>query len=122
MVFPARTGWKFQKPLSKMALWGNAERRDWKTASPAAKVSERLYPLGILLLSSCAHVGTQSLQSCPTHFGPMDCGLPGSSVHGILQARILESVAISPSRGSSRFRDGTCVSCISCITGVFFNH
>ena len=42
----------------------------------------------------------------------MDCSLPGSSVHGILQARILEWVAISSSRGSSQPRDSTCVSCI----------
>ena len=41
-------------------------------------------------------------QSCPTLCNPMDCGLPGSSVHGILQARILEWVAIPFSRGSSR--------------------
>ena len=45
----------------------------------------------------------------------MDCSLPGSSVHGILQARILEWVAISFSRGSSQCRDGNCVSYISCI-------
>ena len=38
---------------------------------------------------------------------PMECSLPGSSVHGILQARILEWVAISFSRGSSQPRDGT---------------
>ena len=44
-------------------------------------------------------------QSCPTLCNPMDCSLPGSSVHGILQARILEWVAISFSRGSSRPRD-----------------
>ena len=42
---------------------------------------------------------------------PMDCVLPGSSVHGILQARILEWLAISFSRGSSWARDGTWVSC-----------
>ena len=41
--------------------------------------------------------------------------LPGSSVHGILQARILEQVAISSSRVSSLPRDQTHVSCISCI-------
>ena len=41
---------------------------------------------------------------------PMDCSLPGSSVHGILQARILEWVAISFSRGSSQPRDQTWVS------------
>ena len=39
-------------------------------------------------------VRAQSLQSCPTLCNPMDCGSPGSSVHGILQARILEWVAI----------------------------
>ena len=39
-------------------------------------------------------------QSCPTLFDPMDCSLPGSSVHGILQARILEWVAIPFFRGS----------------------
>ena len=42
----------------------------------------------------------------------MDCSLPSSSIHGILQARILEWVAISFSRGSSRPRDWTQVSCI----------
>ena len=46
---------------------------------------------------------------------PMDCSPPGSSVHGILQARILEWVAIPFSRGSSQPRDQTCDSYISCI-------
>ena len=40
---------------------------------------------------------------------PMDCSLPGSSVYGILQARILEWVAMPSSRGSSSPRDGTCI-------------
>ena len=43
---------------------------------------------------------------------PMDCSLPGSSVHGIFQARILERVAISFSSESSQPRDGTHISCI----------
>ena len=47
------------------------------------------------------------LQSCPTLCDPMDCSLPSSSVHGNLQARVLEWVAISASRGSSLLRDGT---------------
>ena len=55
------------------------------------------------------------VQSCLTLCDPVDCSLPGSSVHGILQARILEWVAMSSSRGSSRPRDGTHVSYISCI-------
>ena len=45
----------------------------------------------------------------------MDHSPPGSSVHGILQARILEWVAMLSSRGSSWPRDQTCVSCVSCI-------
>ena len=52
-------------------------------------------------------------QSCPTLCNPVDCSPPGSSVHGILQARILEWVAISFSRGSSWPRDRTQVSCIA---------
>ena len=48
---------------------------------------------------------------------PLDCSLPGSSVHGILQARILEWVAISYSRGSSQPRDRTYVSCLHLLHG-----
>ena len=50
------------------------------------------------------------IQSCPTLCDPMNCDLPGSSVHGIFQARVLEWVAISFSRGSSQPRDQTQVS------------
>ena len=56
-------------------------------------------------------------QRCSTLYDPMDSSLPGSFVHVILQARMLEWFAISFSRGSSRPRDWTCVSCVSCITG-----
>ena len=56
-------------------------------------------------------------QSCPTLCDPMDCSLPGFSVHGIFQARILEWVSISSSRGSSWPRDWTCMPCISSIAG-----
>ena len=53
------------------------------------------------------------LQSCLTLCNPMDYSPPGSSVHGILQARILEWGAISFSRGSSWARDQTCISWVS---------
>ena len=53
--------------------------------------------------------------SCLTLCDPMDCSPPGSSVHGILQARILEWVVISSSRGSSQPRNWTWVSYVSCI-------
>ena len=62
----------------------------------------------------------QLLQLCPTLCNPMDCSPPGSSVHGILQARILEWVVIPSSRASSQPRDSTCVSFISSIAGRFF--
>ena len=51
-------------------------------------------------------------QSCLTLCDPMDYSLPGSSLHGILQARVLEWVAISFSRGSCQLRDRTRVSLI----------
>ena len=57
----------------------------------------------------------RSLQSCPTLCDPIDCSPPGSSVHGVLQARILEWVAVPSSKGSSRPRGQTCISCDSCI-------
>ena len=46
---------------------------------------------------------------------PMDCSLPGSSVYGILQARILGWIAMPSARASSWPRDWTCISYISCI-------
>ena len=61
----------------------------------------------------CVHA--KSLQSCLTLCGPIDCSPPGSSVCGILQARILQRVAMPVSRGSSWPSDQTCVSYVSCI-------
>ena len=52
-------------------------------------------------------------QSCLTLCDPMDSSAPGSAIHGIFQARILEWAAISFSRGSSQPRDRTWVSCIA---------
>ena len=57
-------------------------------------------------------------QSCPTLCDPMDCSLPSSSVYGILQARVLEWVAIPFFRGYSWPRGWTQVSCIA---GRFFS-
>ena len=70
-------------------------------------------------LVGCAEVEVTMLvtHSYLTLCDPMDCSLPGSSVHGIFQARILEWVVILFSRGSSWLRDWTE---ISCIVGWFF--
>ena len=69
-----------------------------------------------IVLTICTYACSFT-QLCPTLWDPMDCRPPGSSVHGISQARILEWVAISSSRGSSRPRDQTHVSCLA---GRFF--
>ena len=66
------------------------------------------------VIQMCVHA--KLLQSCLT-LCPMDCSPPGSSVHGILQTRILEWVAMPFSGGFSQRRDR---SCISCIAGRFF--
>ena len=68
-------------------------------------------------LSSFAVFSAPVIQSCPTRCDPMDHSPPGSSVHEIVQARILEWVAIPFSRRSSLPRDWTW---ISCIAGGFF--
>ena len=60
-------------------------------------------------------------QSCPTLWGPMDCSPPGSSIHRIFQARILEWGSIFYSRGSSQLMDWTCISYISDIAGRFLS-
>ena len=67
--------------------------------------------------SVCVCVCLCVTQLCPTLCDPMDCSPPGSSVHGLLQARILEWLAITFSRRSSQPRDQTQVSCIA---GGFF--
>ena len=69
-----------------------------------------------------SHMNAKSLQSCLTLCDTTDYNPPGSSVHGIFQARILERVAIPFSRGSSQPRDQTHVSCISCIGGWVLYH
>ena len=65
----------------------------------------------------CVHA-----QSCLTLCSPVNCNPPVSSVHEILQARVPVPVAISSSRGSSRSRDWTCISCVSCIGRWILSH
>ena len=77
-------------------------------------LSQTLYLFTLTLLTFlrnriCA-VWVKVTQSCPALCDPMDCSPPGYSVHGILQARILERITILFSRGSSPPRDRTWVS------------
>ena len=70
----------------------------------------------------CACMHAKLLQSCLTLCDPMNCNSPGFSVHGIFQASILESVSMPSFRGSSRPRDQTHSSCVSCIGRHFLYH
>ena len=75
------------------------------------------FPYSASLKLCCCCSGTQlSLMLV----NPMDCSLPDSSVHGILQARLLEQVAISSSKASFQPGDQTRISCVSCLAGGFF--
>ena len=82
-------------------------------ASMRALGQNCLFRRPTLVIAVCVHA--KSLQSCPTLCDHMDCRPPGSSVRGILRARILQWVALPSSRGSSQPRDQTCVSSIFCI-------
>jgi len=73
--------------------------------------------MNITLNCGAARVQCMSAQSRPALCNPVDCSPPGSSVHGILQARILEWFAISSSRGSSLPKDHTGVFALA---GKFF--
>ena len=61
----------------------------------------------------CVHA--KLLQLCPTLCDPVDCCLPGSSVHGVFQARILEWVSMPSSKESSWPRDQTHITYVSCL-------
>ena len=95
-----------------------------ETVSNIWNKSYYLYEVKIYLpeipLGRPSSQSAQSLQSCPTTCSHMNYSPLGSSVHGFLQARILEWVAMPFSRGSSQPRDWTCVFCVSCIAGGFF--
>ena len=80
-----------------------------RLSTTSNRTSDSGYPC---LLSYLMWNESEVAQSCLTLWYPMDCSLPGSSVHGIFQAIVLEWIAIFFSRGSSRPRDRTWVSYI----------
>ena len=107
-----------------LQVWAQVRIPGWNpdcmtiVGSPSVRVVTRIQwdHMCIELLSVCAMLS----QSCLTLSDPVDCSPPGSSVPRILQARILERVAMPISRGSSQPRDQTWVSYVSCIAGRFF--
>ena len=95
------TRWKLKELGLKPLIWTTALSS--KRTCSVIKICSRMFRRWWWF--SCSVVSN----SC----NPMDCSPPGSSVHGISQARILEWVATSFSRGSSRPRDQTQVCCIA---------
>jgi len=83
------------------------------------RLDKRYYPIILFTKKSTLNIDEHSCTVVSDSLDPMDYSLPGSSVHGILQARVLEWVAISFSRGSFWPRDWTWVSCIA---GRFFTN
>ena len=105
-------------PFVRLAVRSDtAERQSLLLTVGSEDQDCRLFAASIILCIACV-----CTQSCPIFCNPVDCSPPGSPVRGILQARILEWVAISSSRGSSRTGDQTRVSHVSCIGRWVFCH
>ena len=117
--FAKRTHWSQQTPCSSNTREDSTHGHHQMVSTEirliiffAVKDGEALYSqqkqdweltVALIMNSLCQKQSKASIvaQLCPTLCDPMGCGLPGSSIHGIFQARILEWVALSFSRGSS---------------------
>ena len=109
------------RPLKLVAVWCDLSfvslisfKNIWLFKAKAITLCSWVYnTYRCVCVCARAHVHAHTrAQSCPTLCNPVDCSPPGSSVHGISQARILEWTAISSSRRNSWPKDRTCVSCI----------
>ena len=113
--------WSWPSPRSHRAVWPSvhAALRSLRSVTQVARLLMSCATGQQLFTASVpwARMHAKWLQSCPTLCNPMNCIPPGSSVHGTLQARILEWAAISSSRESSPPRDPAR---ISSIAGRFF--
>ena len=115
-------------PLQYSCLENPMDRGAWRaTVHGVTESQTRLKQLSIhafhtyVYVIACVHACSIA-QSYSTLCDLMDCSPPGSSVHEIFQARILEWVSISSSRGPSRIRGWTHVSCVSCIGKQILHH
>ena len=104
-------GGRFARKSSPYVAQAGKGKPKWKGTSMGLEYQR---------MTGCVHA--KLLQLCLSLCNAMDHSLPGSSVHGILQARILEWVAMPSSRGSSWPRDLTRVSYVSCIVRWVLYH
>ena len=103
------------RALGKQGWW--AENQSHARSSASQSLYTQTQPL-----PSEQTAYALSRQSCLTLCDPMVCSPPGASVHGILQARIVEGVAMPFSRGFSRPRNRTRISCVSCTGRLVLYH
>ena len=115
-----------EEPGGLQSMGSQRVRHNWATKhltwldNTTYPTSQGTFPaLGRLV---CCVSRAKSLQSCPTLCDPMDCSPPGSSVQGILEARILEWGAMPSSRGSSWPRDWIHISYVSSIGRQILYH
>ena len=106
-----------------MTSLGHEDRRHSQSLSKwHHSLSSTITPVGRLVTCMCDVHAQSVAQLCPTLCSPMDCSPPGSSAHGISQARILEWVAISSFRRSLWPRVWTHISCSPCIGRQILYH
>ena len=108
----SRSWWWTGKPGELQSMGSQRVRHNWVTQ---LNWSLKRSKISIWCRAMLSHFRCVWLQ-------PMDCGQPGSSVHESFQARILETVAVPCSRGSSRPRNWHHISGVSCLAGRFFTH
>ena len=107
------------KTCTQMSLLQNLHIvKYWETSNCTA-IKDQMHKIWYLWKCHIACMHAKSLQSL---WDSMDCSPPGSCVHGILQARILEWVAMPSSRGSSQPKDWMHISYVSCISGQILYH
>ena len=104
-------------PVSKMLLSWGPRLNPWSGNYIPHTVNKSLHAVTKDPVCVCMHA-----RPCLSLFNPMDCNPPGHSVRGILQAWILEWVAISSSRGSFQPRDQIYVSLVFCIGRWILHH
>ena len=109
--------WKVQNPHGKLTenRYCNLETQFHRTDQAAWKLRQNFYVLVLRLSSFFVCMSAKSLQSCSILCDAMNCSPPTSSVHGILQARIMEWVTMPSSRTSSVLKGRTHISYKSCI-------
>ena len=108
----------------RLAVWYKRVRENFRHGVSSSRMElpfAKKGNLGCVFIRSLA-LHAKSLHLCPALCDPMDCNPPGSSVHEILQARILEWVAMPSSRGSSWPRDQTLFSYAFCIGRHILRH